>query len=170
MQIESILIFVVLIALTSLANKRKKAQQHHKKQQPTYRPQQAPENTNPPVSEAKPKRSQKRSLQDIFSEMQSELEAEYKKASGVDVQKNQPQQQQRAEKAIAKKKSAAEKSQKTSAKRDVPEPSEETKKKSPIYGNEIRDTGRSQGIEINAQTVLNGIIFSEILGKPKGQR
>ncbi len=170
MQIESILIFVVLIALSSLLNKKKQGQQQRRNQQKTMTSQQQEQKSTPnsPVGKtAAP--SKKRSLQDIFREMQSELEAEYKKTTG-----EQESDQYEVKPAPIKKSDSADK--KVSATKDKkkrmkpPEPTEKTKQNSPIYSYEIKDEIPFKSLKINQDTVFNGIIFSEILGKPKGKR
>ncbi|RQD69776.1 MAG: hypothetical protein D5S00_05955 [Tindallia sp. MSAO_Bac2] len=174
MQIESILIFVVLIALTSLSNKRKQAQQQRKKQQKTARTQQQePKNTTAQTMTKEPSRNKgKKSLQDIFREMQSELELEY----GMDKAEQKKQDVENTEKSLkstqpsdmkAHNKSVDRK--KAGRRKEVREPTEETKQNSPIYTDEIKDEAKPRSLEINSKTVFNGVIFSEILGKPKGR-
>jgi methionyl-tRNA formyltransferase len=46
------------------------------------------------------------------------------------------------------------------------EPTKAQKKKSPIYANEIKDKHQEIDIDLTEENILNGIIFSEILGKP----
>lgn len=75
MQIESILIFIAFVVITSLANKRKEAQQKQRQQQKRQTPTQ--------TTQKKQQRPGKRTLQDLFHEMQQELEAEYKKATDM---------------------------------------------------------------------------------------
>lgn len=168
MQIESILIFVVLIALTSFSNKKKQAQQQRKKQQGTATSQQQRQTQKtPPVTSAP--QTKKRSLQDVFKEMQSELETEYNKKA--DSQRKDPDLEQTvpSQKTDLKEKKVLG-TEKKKKNMKPPEPTEELKQKSPIYASEIKDRTPFKKLDINQHTVFNGIIFSEILGKPKGKR
>ncbi|SFH57353.1 hypothetical protein SAMN05192551_101591 [Tindallia magadiensis] len=163
MQIESILIFVVLIALSSLTNKRKQAQQQRKKQQTVTTRQSDIETASSPVETSSQKSKQpkgKRTLQDILREMQNDLAAES--------QEKEIKEESKENKTtpIHKEKST----KKAQKKKSIPEPSKEVKQQSPIYANEIKDNLSSRRLQVNQQSIYNGIVFSEILGKPKGHR
>ncbi|SMP39498.1 hypothetical protein [Anoxynatronum buryatiense] len=180
MQIESILIFIVFVVISSMANRRKQAQQRQQRQQPQPMENQQPKvaasqpKTQHPSQPPKPARPAKRTLQDLFREMQQELVDEFKQASEQvpedrSLEMQDPAMVTRSAKssvtAAAKNRGAG---QSTDG-RNV-EPSETMKRKSPIYGNEIKEMPKTAAIELTEETVLNGIIFSEILGKPKSMR
>lgn len=169
MQIESILIFIVFVVISSLANKRKEAQQKQRQQQKRQTPTQA--------TQTKKQRPGKRTLQDLFHEMQQELEVEYKKATEMSgANKKQPAQ-------TIKKKEAPEApftyestdsrigapTARTLKERKQLTPSYK-KKNSPIYKDEIRDQSEEIGFNMSEEAILNGIIFSEVIGKPKSMR
>ncbi len=169
MQIESILIFILFVVVSSFANKRKEAQ-HKQRQQQKRQTQTQPSKT----TQQKPG---KRTLQDLFREMQQEVESEYKKVTELAGDKKK----QSAPAIQKKEKSAATFTyESTDPRIDAPsartlkekkpiKPSF-TNKKSPVYKDEIKDQSFEVGFDMTEEAILNGIIFSEVIGKPKSMR
>jgi hypothetical protein len=168
MQIESILIFVAFVIISSLANKRKQAQQQQRQQrkQPLDQRQQQsrqqlPKQQQKPSSSSQ--RPKKRTLQDLFREMQQEMETEYRRTT--EPAKKPPSETKPFTKESIGNVTASQKLQETTRKLPA-EPTKAQKKKSPIYANEIKDKHQEIDIDLTEENILNGIIFSEILGKP----
>lgn len=169
MQIESILIFIAFVVITSLANKRKEAQHKQRQQQKRQTPTQA--------TQPKPQKTGKRSLQDLFHEMQRELEAEYKKTT-----ETSGTNKKQAAQTIQKKEETAAPFTYESTDPRVGAPTARTlkekkpltpsnkKKNSPVYMHEIKDQSEEIGFNLSEEAILNGIIFSEVIGKPKSMR
>lgn len=168
MQIESILIFVAFVIISSLANKRKQAQQQQRQQQkqqldqkPQQIRQQQPKQQQKSSSAAQ--RPKKRTLQDLFLEMQQGMEAEYRRTT--ESEKKPPAETKPFAREATGNVAAPQMLQKT-AKRMPAEPTKAQKEKSPIYADEIKDKPNGIDIDLTEENILNGIIFSEILGKP----
>ncbi|MDW7670307.1 MAG: hypothetical protein SCK57_12135 [Bacillota bacterium] len=173
MQIESILIFVAFVIISSLANKRKQAQQQQRqqrKQQTDQRPQQSRQ--QPPNQQQKSsstaQRPMKRTLQDLFREMQQEMQEEYHRTR--EQAKKTPAEEAKPFAPKSNGNVAASQMLQQTAKKLPAEPTKTQKKKSPIYTDEIKDKPNGIDIDLTDENILNGIIFSEILGKPKSLR
>lgn len=169
MQIESILIFIAFVVITSLANKRKEAQHKQRQQQKRQTPTQS--------TQTKQQKPVKRTLQDLFHEMQQELENEYKKATETSETKKKQvvQTLQKKEKSEApftyeSTDSRIEAPKARTLKEKKPLTPSYTKKNSPVYKNEIKDLPNEIGFNMTEEAILNGIIFSEVMGKPKSMR
>ena len=159
MQIESILIFIAIVVVSSLFNRKKQSQQQRNKQEsqkPSESRQERPRQTT-----RKPA-TRKRTLQDVFREMQQELER--------DLRPEEPDRSLTEQKSKSERMIRDQKSQPVKQTGMPPEPTREQKRKSPIYGGEIEDQPIAIGFEMTEQSILNGIIFSEIIGKPKSKR
>ncbi len=168
MQIESILIFIVFVVISSFANKRKEAQNRQRQQQKRQT------QTKPTQTTQKPG---KRTLQDLFREMQQEVESEYKKVTEL----TGDRKKQEAPTTQKKAKPAATFTYESTDPR-IDAPSARTlkekkpikpsfvNKKSPVYKDEIKDQSVEVGFNMTEEAILNGIIFSEVIGKPKAMR
>ncbi len=172
MQIESILIFVVLVALSSLLNKKKenKRQENKRRTPEVTQSQQQETQRKPPRSQ--PAAKGKRTLQDLFKEMQAELETAAKphqpqedepKQSGEAISRVEADESQRRKEALQRKREAQKR-------RSVPDPEKERDAQSVLYRNEIRDRKPQTRLDFGPQSVVNGILYAEILGKPKSRR
>lgn len=169
MQVESILIFIAFVVISSFANKRKEAQ-HKQRQQQKHQTQTKP-------TQATQQKPGKRTLQDLFREMQQEVESEYKKVTeltGDRKKQEAPATQKKAKPA------ATFTYESTDPRIDAPSAGtlKEKKpikpsfvnKKSPVYKDEINDQSVEVGFNMTEEAILNGIIFSEVIGKPKAKR
>lgn len=177
MQIESILIFIAFIVISSMANKRKQAQQQQRQQRKPLENQLPSANAGGPQakqpSRAPSPRPVKKSLQDLFREMQQELEAEFKRASEPTPEERSLEMKDPSVGTEPVRPTTTTPKKSTASKRapgKMAEPSEAMKRKSPIYGNEIKEKPHQAAIELTEEALLNGIIFSEVLGKPKSLR
>jgi hypothetical protein len=158
MQIESILIFIAFIVISSLFNRKKQAQQQRNRQEsqkPTESRQARPQQTAPRPA------PRKRTLQDVFREMQQELERDFRPAE--------------PDRSLAEQKAKAERIRRDQQTEPVkqampPGPTREQKPKSPVYAGEIKDQPVQVGFQMTEESILNGIIFSEVIGKPKSKK
>lgn len=167
MQIESILIFIVFVVISTFASKRKTAQQRQQQQQQTQK-------TTTAVSpKPMPQKSSKRTLQDLFREMQQELETEYREVqetasnSKKTVMAPTTAPETRHPFTYERTRPDIKGPTATTAKEKKLMKANATRMKSPVYEDEIKDTPSDTIIDLSQDSVLKGIIFSEILGKPK---
>jgi len=172
MQIESILIFIAFVVLSSFANRRKEAQ-HKQRQQQKRQTQTKPTQ----ATQQKQQKPGKRTLQDLFREMQQEMESEYKKVTELTGdRKNQeaPTTQKKAKPAATFTYESTDPridapSARTLKEKKPIKPSF-VSKKSTVYEDEIKDQSVEVGFNMTEEAILNGIIFSEVIGKPKAMQ
>lgn len=171
MQIESILIFIAFVVITSLASKRKEAQQKQRQQQKRETQTQTKQVQTQP-KQVKQQKPVKRTLQDLFREMQQEMETEYKKAttSSTTAPSTQKKEQPAATFTYESTDPRIGAPSARTVKDKKPTKPSVVKKKSSVYENEIKDQSVEVGFKMSEEAVLNGIIFSEVMGKPKAMR